>query len=349
VTRFGGLRRVLTPALILAAVLIVSVAVTTLWLVPQSQTPPEALRPAPASSTLPLTAESTTDDHSVALILTWAEAPAVVSPTTGLLTASACAPGVVLTSGTTPWAVDGAGLLALHTSAPLWRDLAVGSQGADVDALRQELARLGQPVELSGPFDWSLAEAYRAVAQTAGAAFSATGLSRANLVWLPDPEVVVSACPILVGGTVQAGATLAETAGQLAAARISQTDAGALPGPRVAVVDELVLPLTETGEVADSAQLPALAATATAAAQRADPSRSAAAVYRLAEPVTVYPLPPAAVKAVGQTDGCVLDPAGTAWPVEIAGSGLGRTFVRFPGADIPTAVQLAPTAEAACS
>ena len=106
------------------------------------------------------------DPRPANLTLTMGAPQQVLAPRAGLLTASTCAPGGALRSGTVSFAVDGRPLLTLATSTPLWRDLPIGTSGADAAAVVAALRELGASVD-GATVTASVIAAYDAVAKAA--------------------------------------------------------------------------------------------------------------------------------------------------------------------------------------
>lgn len=75
------------------------------------------------------------DRRAVTFRLTQSDASTLQMPQNGTLTSSTCTAGAALQSGTSMFAVDDHAVLSLHTNIPLYRQLAIGTQGNDVRSL----------------------------------------------------------------------------------------------------------------------------------------------------------------------------------------------------------------------
>ncbi|WP_147303276.1 hypothetical protein [Microbacterium bovistercoris] len=249
----------------------------------------------------------------------------------GIVTAFGCSAGEVWKSGTSHISVDGSPLLAFHTSTPLWRDLEPGARGADVDAVKAELARLGQRVSSASALRRVDVSSMRALAQKAGADSSFDVISPTDLVWIPAAEIAPKSCDVTVGQRVSVDTAVMSSASP---ATVSITPLQKmLHGSRVLKADQVELPVTDKLTLADPKDASDLLSTASyrAAAQSASAPGipvTLTAVLALAEPVTVSVLPPAAVRAESLTAGCIASDQGVV-PVTIVASDLGRTLVVF--------------------
>ena len=123
----------------------------------------------------------------------------------GVVTAVLVRPGAVVRTGSRLVEVDGVARLAAHTSRPFYRPLGRGDRGADVDALTSLLGQLGLRPHQARPhvFDAGIASAVRRLAVSIGAASDGT-FDPAWVVWLPAPQLVVSAVHAEAGAPVAA-------------------------------------------------------------------------------------------------------------------------------------------------
>lgn len=273
------------------------------------------------------------DPHEVHVALTIDSLSGVRSPRGGLLTALACVPGQEVVAGTRIFGVDGAAVVGLATSVPLWRQISVGDEGADVAALENELARLagdgegGSGLEIDGTWEWNDALAFDALLAGAGVTTTDEGeVPLSAIAWLPAPVMSVAGCPVGVGASVASGTVVAQFAARITLARFTPA-ADAVDGPRALALENALIPVDESGVLTDPAALALLAESPEFAAL--DPSAtppSISASWVLTSSVLVTVVPPSAVHGISGSRGCVTDAEG-ATRVTVIASQLGRTLV----------------------
>lgn len=327
----------------------------TLFFVADPSNPP-SLPDASTATQVPTASQRYVDDQAVDLVFRRVADATIRAPRDGVLTATACEAGGTLASGGTSFAVDGAPLLSLHTAVPLFRDLRVGDRGPDVAAVAAELERLGYGASAGDTFTALDLAAVRALLDAIGGSAPEASLVAADIVWLPDIAVTISACDAELGQRVDAGAAVAK-AGRAPQVTIDAQSEDLLPGPRELSVDGLVIPVTPmpaTGQlgVESSADVAALTNTPTyaRAAGEAGPGDVVviAATASLIQPLSVVPLPPTAIAlapgdGAASSRGCVTD-GQVSFEVQIVGSTAGSTLVYFSDQQPPDAVSLtAPT------
>jgi len=309
---------------------------------------PPSLAVAAPPSEAPLVAEEMADSRAVDLGAKLGEEAALASPVSGTVTSTTCVAGTPFASGASSIVVDRTPLVNLHTATPLWRDLAFGNEGADVAALQRELARLGSEVAETGRFDWQTWTAWDALVEKLGGDTTYGELSLAQIVWLPAAETPVAACPVRLGQAATQGEPLVSLATPLLSASVTSYPTDLVPGARKLVVDGADVAIDENGQLTADG-LAALTGTETYARYAQSPEDATLqAELVLAEPVTVYPVPPAAVAMTGETTGCVTPisdkaTSSTPVPVTVVSSKLGRTYVTF--VEQPKSETIAATAE----
>ncbi|ADG73022.1 conserved hypothetical protein [Cellulomonas flavigena DSM 20109] len=315
---------------------------------------PTALENGGTLSVSPVGERAWDDARTVTLTVTSQAEQSLTSLLSGRVTSSSCSPGAAVTSGTSVMGVDGAGLLALATSVPLWRDLTTGDKGADAAALNAELTRLGHAAPHSDRVTRATVAAYRALAAAAGTAAPTDGVVRAaSVMWLPAPSITVATCPVRTGDVVAQGDPLVTLhAGQVAT--IGALPADALAGDRVLVVDGERVPVGTDGQVTETEALAAVLASSAYAGATPDDqgTRQLSLTWALRDPASVRVVPPSAVAGAGAGSTCLVATDGTPLPVQVVGSELGQTFV-LPAGDgdppvLPAQVQAAPAATTTC-
>lgn len=278
------------------------------------------------------------DARTVQVQLTRGGEAALTAPGDGRLTAWQCASGAELRSGDSAMALDGRAVLSLATTTPLWRDLSVGDTGADVEALQQALADLGQDVAVDGRMGTSTMAAFVRVVRAIepGAAHPAA-VEVSGLLWLPGPTVRVSECDASVGEQATAGQRVAATDGQLIAAQVADHVQEPAAGARVLVVG-VRLALDDEWRVSD-ATLGDLAATDAYRRHIANPEAvPLTGTAALDTPVRVASIPPGALFDLEGERGCVASSDGNALGVQVVASELGQALVSFEGAEPPALI-----------
>lgn len=352
------------PRFAVIAVLVVAVfasGTTATWLWFNAE-PPSSLAESRPAAVAPVTYQQFSDSRTLALRVESIPDSRLESGIAGRITHSACEPGSVIVSGSTPASVDGRPLVALATDIPLWRDLRSGDEGDDVTGLQKELARLGYTTKADGRVG---ARTLSAVADLFERAGDRTGDSTivevGRIVWLASASVTIASCDVQAGGRVDAGAALASIAGGTSRVSIIDTSADFSGAKWALTVDSVTVPLDATGDVSDPSALTELAAApsfARAAArsngtagETADVENGAAAfrgTVALAEPIEVGAVPPSAVYSITGAEGCVTS-EDTALHVTIVGSQLGKTFVLFHEGRRPSTVRISDSERPLCS
>lgn len=328
-----------------AAVLLCAGAVGG-WLI-AAPASPESLTAPIGVTEVPLSAESFADMRTVMVSVTADGGADLLAPADGLVTSVDCRPGATWDSGAVPVSIDGAPLVVLATSMPLWRDLRQGDHGSDVAALQTELRRLGGDTEVDGsltPASWA---AVRAFLAGKGVSVDDGILRRAEVIWAPGRSVTMGSCVAQVGQHVADGGVIAQVTPSLAGLVVDPVPADLADGTRTITVGNTTVPIDESGAVADPDDLARLGAERQISAALLDPQKSQlAASLTLAEPVTVYSLPAGAASGLGD-DACVAT-AGGAIPATIVSSTLGRTLVSFRAGEAPARALIDPNRPATC-
>lgn len=292
---------------------------------------PEALQPAQAPTSVPVSQREFADERSVTLTISATGERALRSPAQGRLTSLGISAGTPVESGQVVCAIDGRPIGALATSTPLYRPVEDGARGDDIAALNAELARLGYAAPASDAVDW---RTRRALSQVLGVDDGAGGVPASfapdSFLWIPAPQVTPTGVPAHLGDAVDAQTSLVELADAGAPPRLTIPQ-DAQPGARVILLGSQALPVPSDGVITDPSTVSAIMDSPEYAGHLAAKGASAAdgaqlsVKWRLAEPLTVSVVPPA---AVGGTAGrsCVWQ-GGEAVEVTVVGSQLGQTYV----------------------
>ena len=315
----------------------VALGVVLAHLTIQEPPPPSLAKPTEPSS-VPVVPQAYSDPRPVKVRIETPPETEIRSQRGGTVTRVECMAPMAWESGKSNLSIDGEPVLNFHVSTPLWRDLAAGSKGPDVDAFKEELRRLNQPVSDGAELRWADIVSYRGLAEAAGASAEFRTVSPASMIWLPAPAISLSRCEISLGETIDAGHVIARSRSD-----ILVTVGGDLkPGTdiRQLQVGEATVPLSVDLTLENPGDALALTETTVYRAAIEQDTEPAAVVEiegtaRLVEPVRVAPLPPSSITVSSQTAGCVLTVDGTVVPVGIVSSELGRTLVTFEGDSFP--------------
>lgn len=250
----------------------------------------------------------------------------LTSPTTGVVRMSSCEPGAPLISGQGVFTVDDRLVLALHTSSPLWRDLAEGMRGDDVTALQEELNRLGHQVRVDGVFRASTGVAVRNLWRAAGGPRSQRTLPVTQVMWLAGPQVTLTECNLAMGERVEAGQDAVVAGGALESLTVQTVG---LPADELLVTMvglEQVTLLPEDGRITDREFLDAVTGSHAFEQARRDGLTEMAVTLRLATPMRVMAVPPSALFDLSGSLGCIVAD-GEPTPIEVVASELGQSLV----------------------
>ncbi|MFF3027203.1 hypothetical protein [Microbacterium sp. NPDC057944] len=309
---------------------------------------PSSLEKPVGIDAVPVSERPFSDERSIGVTVDYGPTRAFIAPRGGIVTGASCMKGADIVSGTSPFHLDGAPVIALATALPLWRDISVGMTGPDVGALRDELSRLGLGIDPGDRFTAATLAAYRALITAAGgSAKGVDGVSLSSIAWLPSTSIPASGCPVALGSQVGQGGVLADLPSLVLGAHVTPLPDELAPGARTVRIDDQDFSIDEDGDFAAS-DLDRLAATPSYSAARAvSESEKVKGTLRLAEAVTVFAVPPRAVVESGDVF-CVIDDGG-AVPVTVLASQLGMTFVRPVAAGVSlTEVDLDPSSKTTC-
>lgn len=327
--------------------------------------PPTLAAPAPATSA-PAIEREFADEYQADVRLFTTPSAAIISPAEGRVTRFDCVPGAQIVSGGSTLSIDGRPRLDLAMDAPLWRDISQDDRGDDVRALQEALLALGYPLTVDGVAGDATFSAAQEALRSIGADLQDVALSEsgdieaqgeerkktiialADIVWLTADEVRVTECLVPTGAVVTSGDELAHSPEQVISAQLAFTPDQTAPGARTLTVAGLTTQIEADGQINDEAFFATLVGTAEyASAVPEERSVTLHGTVALADPLTVFAVPAAALFGVDGTTGCVsIDDEPVS--IEVVGSELGQTLV-VPTSDRPfTYVDLAPSSEISC-
>jgi hypothetical protein len=268
--------------------------------------------------------------------------------------------GTVVTQGSMLVSVDGGAVFAMASAMPLYRDLTLGDEGADVTALEGFLATFGL-VKADGRtrLDRDLAQAIKGFNAFTGHRNLGAVFARSTVVWIGAPDAAVTASPIgsvfvdvgdLLAGptalyeaspTINGAHGVFETAErpEMGGERIADLDVTPavtveLAAGSFAIDAQGLAQLEQVGQVPDFGDL-----------DRATTELTAST--RLAEPVAFRVLPVTAVVTSRTGSNCVYPPDGAPVRIEITGSEPGLVLVATES-DLPPLVLAPPLGVVGC-
>lgn len=298
---------------------------------------PEELQPEQRVDLLPVALEDFDDGRDVEFVPVVPPPAVVAAPYDGVLTSWNCVPGQPIASGTPVGTIGSLPVIGLHTSAPLWRPLAVGTSGEDVAQVSAELKRLGLIATVPETMDTAV---FEALLKLTGLPAQTKEIPAGTFFWLSEPSGIWASCAVGVGAKLSIGQELGATETRPTALKLKVKPAGAAPGDRAIEVGDTSLPMPDAG-ITDTEALEQLARTDAYLNWRATSGGAAiTGKWRLTTPVKAATVPATAIVADGDLI-CVRD-QDAAYPAEVIGSSLGRTLIKFAGNQPERVLAVAP-------
>lgn len=261
------------------------------------------------------------DARMVELVPTFGTATEVRATNPGTITSTTCAPGQVVSSGSSLATVDGQPLIGLATSLPAWRPLSVGARGPDVTAITTELERLGRISKASSTMRTS---DLTALIKLAGLPAETVSIPPGTFVWLPSPTSTWGECEDAVGKPTSA-ASLGKLSPVLQDVHLKTSPVDPVEGARTLIVGSVGAPI-ENGRVNDPNVLTQIAATEEFAAfQRSNAQVPIPASWQLATPIPAARVPAASITTRGGRSCLAVD--GRPVTVSVVSSALGKALV----------------------
>jgi len=321
---------------VVVGIVLVAVGVSIGLLVAPASAP-NGLRPTDDPTSVPVSVQQF--DDSRAVIVTFVSGPDVplLLHTSGVVTGLPSSLSVQ--SGDAILWVDGAPVIGLATSVPLFRSLAVGDKGTDVSALNAELVRLGFSAPSSDTFTAASQAAWVSLQKACGVAKPSQGFDLGAVVWLPSGQVQVRSWTFSLGSPTPGDGVLGVVPGVVSTADVAMADGSSLPSDsRTLTVAGVTVPLPGDGQVVDAGFLAATVTSAQSVSQNGtDFQLQSPGTIQLAQPLTVLALPPVAVFGLSGSSGCV-QVGSQAVPVTVVGSSLGVSLVQTADGSSPDEV-----------
>lgn len=345
--------RIVSPTLVALAAMVVAAGTAIVLVLTVPVDAPQVLATPSPATVVTATHRTDADERQVQLALETGAPRAIVTTRTGTVTAFHCTTGGTLHSGDVVATIDDAPVIAMATSVPLWRDLAVDDRGDDVRALQTELARLGSSITADGIVGRATIRAARVFLAERGVAkadLSADSVPIGAFAWIPAADTTVRSCAAVLGASVPADGVLVSLPAELRSARLEQTPADPVAGARHLTVGATTIGIGPDGIVSEASGLRAIESLpeyqSTVASAEGAPTLVAS--WSLAEPIEVDVVPPTVLWNVADGVACVQPVGGDARRVEVVGSELGQAFVRDPTGDRLGRVTAEPDRQRAC-
>lgn len=316
---------------------------------------PDVLQSGSRVTSLPVSERALDDSRSVALAVEMGDPLILRSGGEGTVTGVVVKPGGVVVSGDVVFEVEGRPVVALAMISPLWRELAKGDKGSDVEALQQALADVGYAVAVDGEVgDYTL----RAVADLQGIT-SVAGLrefgsiSPGMFLWLPTQSVTVAKVPLSVGQKVTAGDEAVELDGGIRSIAVAQMPSDLIDAEHVLVFDEQEIAVDKVGKLVDSSAENLALIRQTHVFKEWEKTTGEnkgqlSVPLKLKNEIRALSVSPSVVYGLEGNMGCVSD-GQRSYKVKVVGSELGQTYVQFEdGVEVPQALSTEVGAQSLC-
>jgi hypothetical protein len=293
--------------------------------------PPATLSEAGEARSAAVTVTQFRDERVVAAEIEAAQPVEATLGISGTVTSSVCVPGGEIASGKVVASISGRPVLGLHADVPFYRDIGPGTDGADVNALRAQLAAMKYGVAAEGAYAADLSAAILKM-QTDLALGNRDGvLYQEDILWLPANSVRVQSCDALLGSKYSSGSPFLTTVGSLQSLRVVfPTGQPPAPGERQVSFGSVSAPIAADGLVTDPKFLAEVSRSPDfAAAQSASSPKPMSFKTALSSPLEVAKVPVSGVYAARGNSACVKSPGGTAHSITIAGSSAGSVLAKF--------------------
>lgn len=290
--------------------------------------PPSLLASAKEVTSAPAAVQDYRGEQDVTLIPVVSAKRDLLINVSGTVTASYG--GNKMESGKATVRVNDRSILAIHTDAPLYRDLHVGDHGFDVQGLNKELSRLGYGAPADSPdYARGTAVAVKKFMESAGNA-SDGNLSLADVIWIPAKDVVVSDWQGVEGASLGAGSPIGHIPGAITSMSIKAGKPS--DQDRDLTVFGETTTLKAGSVVVDDPEFCRKVSATEDFRNIPEPNMTDGfdASISLHEPVKALRVPASAVFGVKGNKGCIADGQGRTVKVKVVGSQLGVSLVTTP-------------------
>ncbi|WP_281105720.1 peptidoglycan-binding domain-containing protein [Bifidobacterium catenulatum] len=306
---------------------------------------PTSLKPSSNTGNLPLSTEHFDDERTITVKVSSSQAQNISFGKTGQITQVVCPTDGIITSGSREYDMDGTPLVTLYTETPLYRDLSFGDKGSDVEALQNELIRLGYGTSQTEIFDWNTWDAWRRFYAEYGGVVQEKTFDRTLVIWIPAESLATTGCIAKLGSTVSDDSVTAAftTVEGILSIKATALPTDRLAGERVVEIKGREYPIDDDGNITDQEALQAMNSWDGYTGNRKDGEQTTdvSVSYRLKQAIDVYSVPAESLVGLTQSDGCVVSGKGTVRKIHVVGSSLGRTLITLTGKP-PSSIQANP-------
>ncbi|MEV7606898.1 hypothetical protein AB0N65_15810 [Paenarthrobacter sp. NPDC089322] len=249
----------------------------------------------------------------------------------GTVTSSVCVAGSEIRSGRVVASLSGRPVLGLHSAVPFYRDIGPGTVGADVDALRAQLIRMGFGVPATGAYEADLKAAILKVQTDLALKHRDGVLHQDETLWLPAEEARVKSCNALLGSQYTPGSPFFTIVGSVTSVHVVfSTGQPPAAGARTVTFGNVSAPMNADGTVTDPVLLAEVSSSPDFAELQSSTSPKPLSIKTaLSSPLEVAKIPLAGVSGAHRDIACVKSTDGTTLQITIAGSSAGSVLASF--------------------
>jgi pyruvate/2-oxoglutarate dehydrogenase complex dihydrolipoamide acyltransferase (E2) component len=183
-----------------------------------------------------------------------------------------------------------------------------------------------------------------------------------HTIWIPEEQVKISAVNITLGDTVQVGQPILAVQNPIEGAKITDLPTNLIPGDRELNLGDVRIPVSAGGEINTPENLLKIATSAaygqflransfsgqsTSSSQAAADAKAMQVNLALKTPTSMTVVPPGAIIANPSSSSCVFS-EGKTYNLDIIGSELGRTYVKFKSGEQPQNAKYHPDQDIKC-